>query len=119
MHNFYALDYLGTYVYTVLYMVILIEPIEFEWDSGNRNKNKKHNVDDTEAEEVFFDNKRFIFKDHIHSGVEERFRFFGKTKKGRLLFVVFTIRKNRIRVISARDINRKEAHLYEKKVNNT
>ncbi|PIS15604.1 hypothetical protein COT62_02800 [Candidatus Roizmanbacteria bacterium CG09_land_8_20_14_0_10_41_9] len=93
--------------------------VEFEWDSGNRDKNRKHGVENFESEEVFFDNKRFIFKDHIHSGKEERFKLLGKTKKGRLLFVVFTIRKRKVRIISARDVNRKEVGLYEKKIGST
>lgn len=87
--------------------------IEFEWDKGNIGKNKKHNVDDKEAEEVFFDERKKTFKDKLHSGGEERFRIVGKTKKGRLLFIAFTIRKGKIRIISARNINKKEVYLYE------
>ena len=87
--------------------------VEFEWDEGNIGKNKKHNVEDKEAEEVFLDERKKIFKDRLHSGGEERFRVIGKTKKGRLLFVVFTKRKNKIRIISARNINKKEVYLYE------
>lgn len=92
---------------------------EFEWDQGNIGKNLKHNVEDQEAEEVFLDEHRFIFKDRLHSGGEERLRILGKTKKGRLLFVAFTIRASKVRVISARDINRKEVYLYEEKVSST
>ena len=79
--------------------------VEFEWDKGNIGKNTKHGVEDKAAEEVFFDKHRFIFKDEVHSQQEERLRILGKTKKGRLLFVVFTKRGAKIRVISARDIN--------------
>jgi len=75
----------------------------------------KHNVNDKETEEVFFDKKRYIFKDKLHSNNEERFRIIGKTKRQRLLFIVFTIRGNKIRIVSARDINKKEVYLYEKK----
>lgn len=89
--------------------------LEFEWNKGNIGKNKKHKVEDKEAEEVFFDESKKTFKDHIHSKNEERLRIIGKTKKGRLLFVVFTIRKNKVRIISARDVNKKEVFLYEKK----
>ncbi len=71
--------------------------VEFEWDKGNVGKNKKHRVEDKEAEEVFFDNKKFIFKDVIHSKKEERFRIIGTTKQGRLLFIVFTIRNKKVR----------------------
>lgn len=100
-------------------MRILKSAFEFEWDKGNVDKNKKHKVEDKEVEEVFFDRKRFIFKDIIHSGKEERFRILGRTKKGRLLFVVFTKRGKKVRIISARDINKKEVYLYEKKVKTT
>ena len=68
---------------------------------------------DEECEEVFFDYKKKILKDKIHSGKEERYLLIGKTKKQRLIFLVFTIRKNKIRVISARDLNKKEYKLYE------
>ena len=106
----------GNNVYTVLYMIVDKTILAFEWDKGNSEKNKKHNVDDKEAEEVFFDEKRFIFKDKVHSDNEERLRIIGKTKPKRLLFIVFTKRKNKIRIISARDINKKEVYLYEEKI---
>ena len=97
-------------------MIVISEPVEFEWDKGNLNKNnRKHRVQDKEAEEVFSDNDRFIFTDKLHSENEERFRIIGKTQRGRILFIVFTIRHDRIRIISARDINKKEVFLYEKK----
>ena len=92
---------------------------EFEWDKGNTDKNKKHGVEDKECEEVFLDKRRFIFKDKLHSGKEERLRILGKTKEDRLLFVAFTVRSKKIRIISARDINKKEVYLYEKKVSTT
>lgn len=88
---------------------------EFEWDKGNINKNKKHKVEDKEAEEVFFDKGKVTFPDAVYSTEgEERFRIIGKTKTGRLLFIVFTKRDGKIRIISARDVNRKEVPLYEK-----
>ncbi|HVF69707.1 MAG TPA: BrnT family toxin [Xanthomonadales bacterium] len=100
-------------------MRVIKASFEFQWDKGNIEKNKIHKVEIRESEEVFFDQHRFIFKDRIHSGTEERFRILGKTKKGRLLFVVFTKRGKKIRIISARDINKKEVYLYEKKINST
>jgi uncharacterized DUF497 family protein len=86
--------------------------LEFEWDKGNIAKNKKHNVDDKEAEEVFLDKNKKTFKDHLHSYKEERFRIIGKTRRGRLLFVAFTKRGKKIRIISARNINKRELTLY-------
>lgn len=97
-------------------MKIIEKAFEFEWDKGNIGKNKKHRVEDKETEEAFFDKHRFIFKDKVHSKHEERFRILGKTKRGKLLFIVFTKRGKRVRIISARDINKKEAYLYEKKI---
>ena len=88
--------------------------LEFDWDKGNAGKNKKHGVDDSESEESFFDGSKVILKDTLHSDEEERFILLGKTKKERLLFVVFSKRKDKIRIISARDINRRERGLYEK-----
>ncbi|MBI2590870.1 MAG: BrnT family toxin [Candidatus Blackburnbacteria bacterium] len=93
----------------------LKEVIAFAWDKGNIDKNFiKHEVTNEEAEEVFFDKKKVTFPDVLHSSAEERFRVVGKTEKGRILFVVFTKRGDKIRVISARDINKKEISLYEK-----
>lgn len=101
-------------------MRVIGKVFEFEWDRGNTDKNlKRHKVDNREAEEIFFDKKRFVFKDKLHSLGEERIRIIGKTKKKRLLFVVFTKRGKKIRIISARDINKKEVHLYEKKVSSS
>ncbi len=95
-------------MYNTVYTVKIIRKvIAFEWDEGNIDKNRKHNVESREAEEVFFDKKRFIFKDSVHSFGEERLRIISKTKKNRLLFIVFTKRRKKIRIISARDINKK------------
>ena len=93
---------------------------EFEWDKGNHNKNWiRHEVTNNECENVFFDSRKFIFKDRLHSKNEERFRILGKTIENRLLLLVFTKRGRKIRVISARDASKKEEILYEKKVNIT
>ena len=90
----------------------------FQWDEGNIDKNKKHNVENVECEETFFDSNKVILKDVLHSQNEERFILLGKTKKGRLLYIVFTVRVKIIRIISARNINKKELHLYEKTFKN-
>lgn len=87
----------------------------FQWDKGNIDKNLlKHGISDQECEEVFFDHNKRILKDILHSGKEDRYILLGQTKLGRLLFIVFTIRNNKIRIISARNLNKKEKHLYEK-----
>jgi len=95
-------------------MVIIDNPNEFLWDKGNKEKNfLKHKVTDQETEESFFDQKKKIFRDVLHSNNEDRYILLGKSKGGRILFVVFTLRQGKVRVISARDLNRKERHLYE------
>lgn len=95
----------------------------FNWDKGNIDKNlKKHNVTDHEAEEVFT-NSPFVSEDIRHSVEEQRFQALGKTNKERLLFISFTVRevdhKILIRIISARDMNKKEGVKYEKIQTNT
>lgn len=95
-------------------MNIFKEPVGFEWDQGNQNKNLLlHQVTDEECEEVFFDVKKRILKDTIHSNTEDRYILIGQTKMQRVLFIVFTTRNNKIRVISARDLNQRERRLYE------
>jgi uncharacterized DUF497 family protein len=97
-------------------MAIIPDPLQFDWDTGNGGKNKRgHSVEDWECEEVFFDPQKVILKDKLHSGQEKRFILLGKTRRERLLYLVFTIRAEKARVISARDITkRKEIELYEK-----
>lgn len=95
-------------------MRVLRGVLEFDWDTGNRGKNKKHGVEDSESEEPFFDEKKVILRDALHSGVEPRFILLGQTKKTRLLFIAFTRRGKKLRIISARDVNKKERYLYEK-----
>lgn len=95
----------------------------FEWDQGNIDKNlKKHNATNEEGEEVFSNNP-FISEDTRHSKEEQRFQVLGSTHQGRLLFVSFTIRKIdqklKIRIISARDTNKKEEVKYEEIQKNT
>ncbi len=92
---------------------------EFEWDRGNRGKNKKHKIEDFESEEPFFDSAKVILKDKLHSGIEQRYILLGKTKKGKLMFIAYTERAGKIRIISARRINRKEVALYEKVAENS
>lgn len=89
------------------------EALEFEWDGGNAGKNLKHGVEDFEGEEAFYDGRKVLLRDSAHSLGEERFVLLGKTKGERLLFVVFTKRGGRIRIISSRDLNRRERPLYE------
>ena len=97
-------------------MVDLDKIVDFEWDDGNAHKSfDKHGVSQAEAEQVFFNDQLLLASDIQHSGTEARFQALGKTNDGRLLHVSFTLRqmKTRIRVISARPMNRKERALHE------
>jgi len=89
--------------------------LEFEWDKGNVDKNwKKHKVVNKESEEIFFDARAMRRSDIRHSKKEERWLLLGKTKVNKKLAVVFTKRKSKIRIISARPMNKKEKLAYEK-----
>jgi uncharacterized DUF497 family protein len=87
----------------------------FQWDKGNIDKSyKKHKISPNESEEVFLDENLKVIKDFKHSQKEERFIALGKTFSGKKLFVVFTVRGDKIRIISARPMNKKERKYYEK-----
>jgi len=86
----------------------------FDWDDSNRDKNwVRHKVSWTEAEEVFFRKPLLVYPDPEHSSAEDRFYLLGRTGEDRRLFVVFTIRRNMIRVISARNMSKKEQKAYD------
>jgi uncharacterized protein len=97
-------------------MRILRLPAVFIWDEGNLIKNlKKHNVTIAEAEELFSNEPFTAILDDKHSTInEKRYQALGKTKTNTKLFTAFTIRDNKIRIISVRDMNRKEKAAYEK-----
>jgi len=91
-------------------------PLSFDWDQANLEKNwKKHKVYFKETEEVFFNKPLIVFPDRKHSITEKRFQALGVANDKRKLSIFFTIRKDKIRIISARDQNRKEKTKYEKK----
>jgi len=87
----------------------------FDWDGANAQKNwERHRVTPEEAEDVFFHEPLVVRSDVRHSKGEKRYYALGQTGTGRRLFVVFTVRRELIRVISARDVNRHEAEAYER-----
>ncbi len=87
----------------------------FQWDEGNIDKNLlKHRVQNWECEQIFFNEPLIILDDPKHSLPEKRWAAFGQTDAGRLLTIIFTKREKLLRVISARDMNRKEKKFYEK-----
>lgn len=88
----------------------------FDWDEGNSRKNAdKHGVAQSEAEQIFFNQPLLVVPDGKHSQQEIRYHALGITDDDRLLHVTFTLRAagKLIRVISARDMHRKERAFYE------
>lgn len=96
-------------------MVDLTQVEGFDWDDGNSRKSDKHGVAQAEAEQVFFNGPLLIVTDEKHSSAEARYQALGRTDVGRQLHIAFTLRRGEtlIRVISARDMNRKERSSYE------
>jgi len=97
-------------------MTDLSKVVGFEWDEGNSRKNERHRVSMAEAEQVFFNWPLLVLPDPRHSEAELRFHALGKTNEGRRLHITFTLRDagQFIRVISARDMHRRERVIYEK-----
>lgn len=87
----------------------------FVWDRGNIDKSyQKHGITPNESEEIFLDENLKIIKDVKHSQKENRLIALGETFNKKKLFVVFTVRDEIIRIISARPMNKKERRFYEK-----
>lgn len=85
----------------------------FDWSGGNAEKNlERHGVSPSESEQVFFNRPLFVSDDMGHSEHEKRFYVLGQTDEERELFVAFTLRVKRVRVISARDMHQKERRIY-------
>lgn len=102
-------------------MIDLTQVIGFDWDVGNSRKSvEKHGVGQSEAEQVFFNQPFVLLIDEKHSFVESRWHALGATDDSRLLHITFTLRENNslIRVISVRDMHRKERISYEQIQNN-
>jgi len=87
----------------------------FEWDKYNIIKNwEKHNVAPVESEQVFFNKPLLVAVDVEPSEIENRYYALGRTDRDRRLFIVFTVRNSMLRVISSRDMSKKERDEYEK-----
>ncbi len=97
-------------------MIPLTKITGFDWDEGNTRKNEKNGVLMAQAEQVFFNAPLLLLEDLKHSGREPRFHALGQTDDRRLLHITFTLRHagEKIRVISARNMHRKERVSYEK-----
>ena len=92
--------------------IIFEDYIDFEWDISNETKNwNKHAVTKLECEQVFFNKPLLIYEDIKHSQKESRMYVLGQTDETRKLFIVFTVRNKRIRIISARSMRKKRASI--------
>jgi len=86
----------------------------FDWDEWNTEKIwEKHQVSHAECEQIFFNQPVVAGEDIAHSQEEARYYVLGETDAGRGLFLVFTIRDELIRVITARNMSRKERRIYQ------
>lgn len=103
-------------VYSIFMDIIdLSQPLEFEWDDANKSKIwLKHKISAEQCEEAFATEQIFSQPDELHSHKENRYILISKIKQPKFLFIVFTIRKNKVRVISARNMHKKEQNFYEK-----
>lgn len=97
-----------------MYMIGVDEVTGFQWDKGNITKNPtKHQIKNSQSEEIFLDENLLTIEDIKHSQKENRQIAIGKTFDKTLLFIVFTIRNKKVRIISARKANPKEKKAYE------
>jgi hypothetical protein len=87
----------------------------FDWDARNARKNEAHGVSAAKAEQVFFNEPLLLLEDAEHGTTEPRLHALGTTTDGRLLHVTFALRCDgtKVRVISARDMHRKERRFYD------
>jgi uncharacterized protein len=96
-------------------MLDLARVVGFDWDEGNARKSEdKHGVSQAEAEQTFMNEPLIVLEDERHSEREPRFHALGRTDVGRVLHLTFTLRASGtlLRVISARDMSRRERQRY-------
>lgn len=109
MTNNFCIDKVNT-------MLKLEKQNRFDWDKGNLDKSyRKHGVTPNQAEEAFLDETAIILKDVKHSQKETRYLLIGKNANNKILFIVFTMREKKIRIISARAADKKESRRYAEK----
>lgn len=88
--------------------------MEFEIDPAKAAQNlKKHKVSFEEAASVFGDPMAYTFADPDHSIGEDRWLMFGVSQTARLLTVIYTYRREKYRIISARLATKHERKIYE------
>lgn len=92
----------------------LAQCLGFDWDGGNADKNwLKHGISQAVCEQLFFNQPLLLLEDDKHSEHEPRFHALGHANDGQRLFIVFTVRKQLIRIISARPMSKKERGFYD------
>ena len=98
-------------------LIVFFFFLGFQWDKGNIDKNlRKHGVTNLESEQIFFNDPLIVSSDTVLStGEEKRFYALGRTDNEKYLTVVFTLRENLIRIISARKMSKKEKEIYNEK----
>ena len=97
-------------------MIDWTQLVGFDWDNGNARKSEeKHDVSQAEAEQIFFNQPLLVLEDSKHSQEESRYHALGNTDDKRFLHITFTLRESGtlIRVISARNMHKKERQNYE------
>ena len=85
----------------------------FEWDAGNRPKVEKR-VPISVVESAFL-GQPLISYDDTHSKIEQRWFLMNQVEK-RHVFLIFTVRHKKIRIISARYMHKQEVNKYGKKI---
>jgi uncharacterized DUF497 family protein len=91
-----------------------LSDLAFAWEPAKAAINlEKHGVSFDEAATVFRNPLAKVLPDPTHSQGEERAIMIGHSEGGRLLLVVFMQREDRIRIISAREVSRRERREYE------
>jgi len=109
-----------TCTYKICTVQRLPKVLVFEWDKWNLDKSyEKHSISPKETEDIFISEELFVLPDIKHSQKEKRFIALGRTQDGKNLFVIFTLRNKKIRIISARKMHKKEVEKYEKAKKNT
>jgi len=104
------------YIFAIYMKELLKYCNGFDWDKSNSDKNWiRHQVTRNECEQVFFNEPKIINEDKKHSQLEERFYLLGITDRKRFLFLIFVLREKLIRVISARDMSKKERRIFNEK----
>src|SRR3989304_6464823 len=101
-------------------MRVLPKTVSFEWDKGNLDETyEKQGTTPKETEEIFVSEELYVLPDVKHSQKEKRYIALGKTQENKRLLVVFVIRKEKIRIISARRMHKKELQKYDKAKKNS